>query len=361
MNRRFFVILNFVLLFLALGEASAKPFTLVIDAGHGGRDAGATRDRIKEKDINLKVALSLGALIEQNHPDVKIIYTRKKDVFVELNERANIANRAKADLFISIHVNAVPKSTGVSGTETFVLGLSRSDDNLEVAKRENSVILLEDNYEQKYEGFDPNSIESYIIFEFLQNKFMEQSITFASYIQKEFSRTAKRIDRGVKQAGFLVLRQVSMPSVLIELGFVSNTNERNYLTSKNGQDNLCKSIYGAFLKYKTEHDRKSVVASTSPNTPKNTNPGGSSTETTKTTTTDVVYKIQILTSPQKLSPNSSRLKGYKEADYYIEEGTYKYTYGETNNFSEITKMRQQIAKDFKDAFIITFKDGKRIK
>lgn len=361
MSVRVFVITSLVLLLLAFSEAGAKEFVLVIDPGHGGKDIGASRGGIKEKDINLSVALALGAMIGKNHPDVKVIYTRKKDVFVELDSRARIANKAKADLFISVHVNAVSKGTSIRGAETFVLGLSRSEENLEVAKRENSVILLEDNYEQKYEGFDPNSVESYIIFELMQNKFMEQSITLASYIQKEFLRSAKRTDRGVKQAGFLVLRQVSMPSVLVELGFISNPSERSYMTSKDGQSKLCASIYNAFTKYKSEHDRRTGIASgqASADTAK---PGTATPASQRANTNDnVIYKVQLFVSPKKLPAGSSQLKGYKDADFYREKGMYKYTYGATGSLDEIKDIQKKVSKDFKDAFIVAFKDGKRIK
>ena len=234
------------LLLLCWGLA-ALPYTLVIDAGHGGKDPGAQSKTAKEKNINLAVALAFGKLVEQNFKEV---YTRKTDVFVELDERANIANRAKADLFISIHTNATAAKVGPQGTETYTLGMHRAADNLAVAKRENSVITLEKGYEEKYEGFDPNSSESYIIFELMQDKNMESSVKLAGLIQKQFRNTAKRIDKGVHQAGFLVLRATSMPSVLIELGYINNPNEAAYLTSTAGVNALAKSIYNAFAAYK---------------------------------------------------------------------------------------------------------------
>ena len=232
MIRRF---LASFLLFLAC--LVAMPYTLVIDAGHGGKDPGAMANGAKEKNINLAVALAFGKLVEQNCKDVKVVYTRKTDVFVELNERARIANKAKADLFISIHTNATAAKVGPQGTETYTLGMHRAADNLAVAKRENSVITLENDYEEKYEGFDPNSSESYIIFELMQDMNM-------------FRNTAKRVDKGVHQAGFLVLRATSMPSVLIELGYINNANEASYLTSTAGVNTLAKSIYNAFVAYK---------------------------------------------------------------------------------------------------------------
>ena len=241
--------LAFIALTLIL-SLSAQAYTLVIDAGHGGKDPGAIGRKSKEKNINLAVALAFGKLIEQNCPDVKVVYTRKTDVFVELDERANIANRNKADLFVSIHVNSTATKNGPQGTETYTLGMHRAADNLEVAKRENSVITLESNYEQKYEGFDPKSSESYIIFELMQDKNMEQSVNFAKLVQQQFKSTAGRVNKGVYQAGFLVLRATSMPSALIELGYINNANEETYLCSAAGQSALAKSIYNAFKAYK---------------------------------------------------------------------------------------------------------------
>lgn len=243
--------MSFALLLL-LCCAQLLAYTVVIDPGHGGRDVGAVGLRAKEKDINLKVALALGNLIRRHHPEVKVLYTRSTDTFVELGRRANIAVKAKADLFISIHTNSTVagrKGTTVRGTETFTLGMHRAADNLAVAKRENSVITLETNYKQKYEGFDPGSSESYIIFEFMQDRYMEASVKLARLVQKQFVSTAKRVDKGVHQAGFLVLREVSMPSILIELGFINNRQEERYLASSSGQAQLAQSIYNAFKAY----------------------------------------------------------------------------------------------------------------
>ena len=399
MAKSTFLYINLVIaLFFVLPvlQAKEKTFTVVIDAGHGGKDPGARGTVINEKAINLAVALKLGSLISEKHSDVKVIYTRKTDVFIELDERANIANRNKADLFISIHTNAVKRGSSVSGTETYTLGLARSDENLEVAMRENSAILLEDNYLQKYEGFDPKSSESYIIFEFMQNKHMEQSISLASEVQKCFT-SAKRNNRGVRQAGFLVLRKTSMPSILVELGYISNPAEERFMKTKDGQDKLATAIYNAFTKYKWEYDRKrgalSGNASAAPvlqvvddQESVVTAPPGSeeyirqknkaeeikTVRQSKSATPEAqmatqvkkgqtVYKIQILTSDKKLSPNSKLFKGYKNVDYFVEKGIYKYTYGETTNFDSIRKMRRQVAKDFKDAFIVAFKDGKKVK
>ena len=235
--------------------AQDKVFTVVIDAGHGGNDPGAIGRKGREKNINLNVALKLGNLIQQNCADTRVVYTRKKDVFVPLHRRAEIANEAKADLFISIHTNSLAsRNSRVSGTETYTLGLHRTDENLEVAKKENAVILIEDDYKQRYAGFNPNSSESYIIFEFLQDKNMAQSVNFARLVQGQF-RANHRIDKGVHQAGFLVLRETSMPSVLVELGYITNQQEEAFLLSENGSSVLAQSIYRAFLTYKQSKGR----------------------------------------------------------------------------------------------------------
>lgn len=230
--------------------AAPKTFTLVIDAGHGGRDAGALGKSGKEKTINLNVALALGKLFEQNCPEVKVVYTRKTDVFVSLQERANIANKAKADLFVSIHTNAVASNkTGVSGAETYTLGMHRAAENLEVAKRENSVITYESNYQKQYQGFDPNKAESYIIFELMQDRYMSESIKLAKSIQQQYSNAGRR-NKGVHQAGFLVLRETSMPSVLTELGFISHPTEERYLTSQAGVSELASCLYRGIQSYR---------------------------------------------------------------------------------------------------------------
>ena len=233
-------------------SGTKSSFTLVLDAGHGGKDPGALgkgKVKGKEKNINLAVTLAVGKLVEQNLKDVKVVYTRKTDVFVELDERARIANKAKADLFVSIHTNALPGKAQGTGSETYTLGMHRAADNLAVAKRENSVISLEKDYENRYEGFDPKSSESYIIFEFMQDQNMEKSVRLATLVQKQF-RAAGRPDKGVHQAGFLVLRATSMPSCLIELGYITTASEEAYLTSDRGVSELAQSIYQAIKKYK---------------------------------------------------------------------------------------------------------------
>ncbi len=383
-----YFILLFALFYCASDIQAKDKFVLVIDAGHGGKDPGAQRFQIDEKDINLSVARKLGDLIESNHNDIRVIYTRKSDRFIELDERANIANRAKADLFMSIHTNAVERGSYVTGTETFTLGLARTDENLQVAMRENSAILLEDNYLQKYEGFDPNSSESYIIFEFMQNKHMEQSVDLASKIQKSFT-SANRVDRGVRQAGLLVLRKTSMPSVLVELGFISNKEEARYMNSDNGQDKLAQSLYSAFVKYKREFDRKQgalsngVITDSRParetekpsireyeTSEREAEPAKRDSEVVRPASNEkavkaisgkLIYKIQILTSDKEISDSSRLFKGYKNIDSFKEGRLIKYTYGESTSFDEIKRLRRKVARDFKDAFIIAFKNGEKVK
>lgn len=350
MRSHLLFIICLFLLCPGLSDAS-NAFVLVIDPGHGGKDAGAVGSRAKEKDVNLAVSLLAGQYIKEAHPDVKIIYTRNKDVFIGLNERAAIANKANANLFISVHSNAV-KNKSVKGAEVFTFGISRTQENLEVAKRENAVILLEDNYEQKYEGFDPNSSESYIIFEFMQNMYVEQSIHFASLIQSRLVSHAKRGDRGVKQAEYLVLRQATMPRVLVELDFISHPEAERYLVSKKGQQEMARSISNAFTAYKKKYDQQenTTPVQTLAATPPQTEAQG----------TGTIYKVQILTSGTKLPDNSSLLKGRK-ADYYQENGTYKYTVGASSDQKAIAELRKTLLNDFKDAFVVTFENGIKVK
>ena len=371
--------------------AKGKDFVVVIDPGHGGHDPGAIGRRGKEKNINLNVALKVGQLIQNNCNDVKVIYTRKTDVFIPLDRRAQIANNAKADLFISIHTNSIARGRTVRGAETYTLGLHRTEENLEVAKKENSVILIEDNYEQRYAGFNPNSSESYIIFEFVQDKNMEKSVKLATLIQKQFKNTAKRIDKGVHQAGFLVLHATSMPSVLVELGYISTPDEEQYLLSDAGTTALSNSIYKAFLNYKREHDapigRSRVQEQELPepeNKPKEsrieiqTAEPDTATEPDKVTKKSVpatqkkitgdqartsakpVFKIQILVSNKILPKGSKQLKGVSPVSYYREKGLYKYTYGENTDYNKILRMKRNITPKFKDAFIIAFKNGEKM-
>ena len=378
MNRSYIIILLCSLwsvLPLVGAQAESRDFIVVIDPGHGGRDPGAIGKRGKEKNINLNVALKLGKLIQNNCKDVSIVYTREKDTFVGLDRRAQIANNAKADLFISIHTNSVARGRTVRGTETYTLGLHRTDENLEVAKKENAVILIENDYEQRYAGFNPNSSESYIIFEFLQDKNMEKSVQLATLIQRQFKTTAKRIDKGVHQAGVLVLRETSMPGVLVELGYISTPDEEKYLLTEAGTDALAQSIFKAFKTYKSQTSPNIKVnkqpASTPQTESKPQQAKKTATKTASKTTsqpskaiktgkaTKTVFKIQILTSEKALGAKSKQFKGLSPVSHYREKGLYKYTYGETTDYNQILRTKKQISAKFKDAFIVAFKDGKK--
>ena len=376
-----------VLLCCAFGlcnPVAAKEFVVVIDAGHGGHDPGAIGKISKEKNINLKVALKLGGLIKLNCKDVKVVYTRTRDVFIPLDRRAQIANDAKADLFISIHTNALAKNRTAQGASTWTLGLAKSDDNLEVAKRENAVILYESDYETRYAGFNPNSAESYIIFEFMQDKYMSQSVHLASLVQKQFKNRCKRVDRGVHQAGFLVLKASAMPSILVELGFISTPAEERYLNTESGTSTLAEGIYQAFLTYKKEQEARHNGNGTAP-TPNQPKPSPSTKETKGETVTgtplpqpesrkpqatkpveaapqedeELIFKVQIYTSSTKIATTNKRFQGVSRVEVYKEGNIYKYTAGTTANYDEALRTKRALEKRFKGAFVIAFKQGKR--
>ncbi len=341
----------------------AKDFTVVIDPGHGGKDCGARGVSLYEKDINLAVAKKLGDKIEKNHRDVKVIFTRKRDTDVALKERPEIANKANGDLFISIHVNSVDRKARnrktINGAEVYTLGLHRSDDNLAVAMRENAVMALESDYTEAYQGFDPESSESYIIFELSQSRHMDMSIEFADLVQQQLIEHAGRADKGVKQAGFWVLWSTSMPSVLIELDFICNPTQEKYLGSEKGQDELAEAISRAFDTYLANHSQqtelqKSVIP-TEPVEP--LTPAVSRIETAdgKVST----YHIQIMTSNALLDLQSPEFKGLKHLNYYQENDIYKYIYGSFPTFNKASKGLKSIKSKFPQAFIIEMRDGKR--
>ena len=376
-----------VLLCCAFGlcnPVAAKEFVVVIDAGHGGHDPGAIGKISKEKNINLKVALKVGGLIKLNCKDVKVVYTRTRDVFIPLDRRAQIANDAKADLFISIHTNALAKNRTAQGASTWTLGLAKSDDNLEVAKRENAVILYESDYETRYAGFNPNSAESYIIFEFMQDKYMSQSVHLASLVQKQFKNRCKRVDRGVHQAGFLVLKASAMPSILVELGFISTPAEERYLNTESGTSTLAEGIYQAFLTYKKEQEARhngngteSVHSQPKPSpTTKETKgetvtgtplpqPDSRKPQATKPVEAapqedeELIFKVQIYTSSTKIATTNKRFQGVSRVEVYKEGNIYKYTAGTTANYDEALRTKRALEKRFKGAFVIAFKQGKR--
>ena len=413
----------FIAMFFSVADAVEKRFTLVIDPGHGGHDTGALGTYSKEKNINLNVALVFGRYVERNCPDVKVIYTRKTDVFITLHERANIANRNKADLFVSVHTNALPKGKIARGLETYTLGMHRASDNFDVAKRENSVILIEKDYKQHYEGFDPRSSESYIMFEYMQDKNMAQSVDLARYVQQRTCAAAGRANKGVKQAGFLVLRETSMPGCLIELGFITTPEEEAFLNSESGTESLGRGIYNAFLDYRKKYDnaikvpymtevQKKAAESDADkkearrkNKEKNKKTDGeeiaeelrkvregdkagdngaasAKAETSKseektsekpdktpeirirdTVEQDAdrpIFKVQILASNRNLRPGSQQFKGTENIECYEENDMYKYTCGSSADYNEIYRLRKELLDKFPEAFIIAFKNGKKM-
>lgn len=364
------ILLLFHFFCLTSEAAGAKKFTLVIDAGHGGKDPGTLGKYSKEKTINLNVALAFGRYVEQNCPDVKVIYTRKTDVFVPLHERAAIANRNKADVFISIHTNSVASRKPISGLETYTMGMRRSDEKLSAAMRENNVVLIEDNFQQHYSGFDPRSPESYIIFDIINDANMLESVNLAKKIQKNVCRTASRPDKGVKQDAFLVLRETSMPACLIELGYITTASEETYLNNKKNIDALGRGIYQAFVDYKagktgTSKPSDKPSAEPSPERREVDNPGGGGEAnlgggTAEGGASAIIFKVQFLTSDRKLKATDSRLKGIKDFDCYKEGALWKFTVGSSTSYREIQQKRREVAKKFPQAFIAAFRDGKRM-
>lgn len=359
-------------LFLAAGMYAANQrFTLVIDAGHGGHDAGALGAKSKEKNINLNVALAFGRYVERNMPDVRVIYTRTTDVFIPLHDRANIANKANADLFISVHTNALPAGKIARGFETYSLGMHRAKDNLDVAMRENSVISMEKGYQQTYQGFDPKSSESYIIFEFIQGKNMERSVEIARSIQNSVCQNANRPDKGVHQAGFLVLRETSMPSCLIELGFITTPDEENLLNDESRIDDIAKAIYEGFAKYKNRYDKRVTIPYRSQASEGNDIPSivpdsykrtvaPVKKQTPASVKSDApIFKVQILVSSRVLRKGDAHFKGEENYDSYQESGMVKYTIGASANYNEIYQLRKSLLDKFPEAFIIAFKNGKK--
>ncbi len=420
-------IILFLLLLLCCSWADAankRPFTLVIDAGHGGRDAGALGKRSKEKDINLNVALAFGRYVENNCPDVKVIYTRKTDVFIPLHERAAIANRNKADVFISIHTNSVASKKPVSGLETYTMGMRRSDEKLSAAMRENDVVLIESDYKQHYSGFDPRSPESYIIFDVLNDANMVESVELAKSIQKHVCRTANRPNKGVKQDAFLVLRETSMPACLIELGYITTASEEAYLNNRQNIDAMGKGIYQAFVEYKNshsgtppkatpvkqepvkqepvkqepEHKSEPVKVEPAPAKPEpvqepkpepKPQPAMPDTarqtpeppvqekvdtvrpvEPVRTQPTEPapqadlsdapVFKVQFMASERHLRAGDRRFNGLAGVESYKDGNLWKYTVGASTDYNEIRQLRREVAKKFPQSFIVAFKNGERV-
>lgn len=398
MSKKILFILLILVSFSAVVFSADKRFTLVIDAGHGGHDSGAKGSFSYEKNINLTVALAFGAYVERNCPDVKVIYTRKTDVFIPLHKRADIANKNKADVFISIHTNALPAGNIARGFETYTMGMRRSDEKLSAAKRENSVITIENDYKEHYEGYDPNSPESTIMFEFIHDKNMSKSVELAKYVQSCVCSTANRPDKGVKQDVFLVLRETSMPACLIELGFITTPDEERLLNNKEHVDKVANGIYRAFVKYKNKYcdgitvpynasketnvNIPSVVpeGNTAPkkaskrktNVEKKVKPDETVRPQEKDETQDTsrkpvqeaedrpVFKVQIMACGRMLRPGSSQFKGLENVDYYKEDELVKYTYGSSSDYNEIYRLRKSILDKFPQAFIIAFKNGEKM-
>lgn len=388
---------------LVVADVAARQFTLVIDAGHGGHDAGAKGSFSYEKNINLKMALAFGRYVEKNCPDVKVIYTRKTDVFVPLHKRADIANKNRADVFISIHTNALPGGRIARGMETYTMGMRRSNEKLSAAQRENAVITYESDYKERYEGYDPNSPESAIMFEFIHDKNMAKSVELAKHVQKSVCSTANRPDKGVKQDVFLVLRETSMPACLIELGFITTPDEERLLNDDASIDNIARGIYSAFAKYKNdnysgvnvplvapkESDKVSLptlIPQDDADKQKNRNAARNS-ETTaskpqsapsqprraaaKTVNAPAgtskeddddapVFKVQIMANATKEAKNSPRFKGYDGIDMYEEGGMYKYTIGASTNYNAINRLRASLATEFPGCFVVAFRNGSKM-
>ena len=392
--------LMFVCCFTVVLAAGKHKYTLVIDAGHGGKDAGACAFGAKEKNINLNVALAFGRYVERNCSDVKVIYTRKTDVFIPLHERAAIANRNKADVFISIHTNAMPgkKPKPITGMETYTMGIRRSDEKLSAAMRENEVVLIEDNYQQHYEGYDPHSPESMMIFQIMNEQNMAKSVELASMIQRYTCATAHRPNKGVRQDAFLVLRETSMPACLVELGYITTQSDKNFLTNATNVDLLGRGIYQAFVAFKNKQakkggeekapvvketlakqqtaavlEQKTVVPEQKAVVPEQKTaapvekPLVSEQETVTAEENPVpivdnepVFKVQLLTSSNKLKKGDARLKGLTDTDCYQEGGLWKYTTGASADYNEIYRLRKQILDKFPQAFIIAFRNGEKI-
>ncbi len=367
------------LLLLPVDGAMAKNFVLTLDAGHGGHDYGAIGATTNEKTITLQVVTKLGKLINENLPDVDVVYTRSTDVFIPLDERASIANKANSDLFMSVHINSVDKRNAnrktIEGCQVYTLGLHKTAENLAVAKRENSVMELEADHTEKYAGFDPNSLESDIVFELTQNKRLEQSIEFADAAHNELVKTAGRQPKGVRQAGFWVLWATSMPSVLVELDFICNPKSEQFLSSDAGQEQMVAALYNALCAYINTYGSQitgrtlpvahALEVSTSNSAPTAALPAAKAVahsdikEIADDSGTEQ-YFVQILASVSPLSASSSELKGMADVQYYYDGGLYKYVVGAAATVSEAGTLLKQVRATFPQSFIIKMINGKRV-
>ena len=367
-----FLVVTLLVPNLVFGQAvqsAGKVKTVVLDAGHGGKDPGTVHGKYYEKDVTLNVALSLGKMINENYPDVKVIYTRSTDVYVTLNDRGKIANNAAADLFISIHVDAIDgTSATATGATTYVMGLDKQNSNLDVAMRENDVIVMEEDYTTTYEGYIPGSSESFIIFSLMQYAYQEQSMDFAEIVQNHYTRSTPMRDRGARQAPYLVLWNTSMPSVLTELGYMSHSEDRAFLISSKGQQTMATALFNAFSEYKSKVEgRASTIfltdggsTTTTPATTTASKPA--TTTTTKSADSSVQYYVQISTLTEKVATNSSRFGSWRGQVSVREFGprTFKYYVGPVATYSEAVTLQANARKDFKDAFAVAFEGDKQL-
>lgn len=346
-----FMILNIVFPDAIQAQKEGKIKTVVIDAGHGGKDPGAIGKKSKEKDITLSVAKKTGDYIKQYCPDVNVIYTRSSDVSVSLLRRAQIANEKNADLFISIHCNA-NASSQPAGVETFVMGEHRNAANLEVAKLENASIIYEDNAEEDYGDFNPNSPEAYIMLNFFQSEYKNASLEFAEQIQNQLVKRVGRKDRGVQQAGFLVLYKTAMPSVLVEIGFLSNPSEENFLSSEEGQTYIASALFRAFRDYKNAYEKENVTDG----------PSYENINNNKNVDADkIIYKVQVESRSRKVSNAAQHYKNLNNVDYYEHNGQYKYTAGKFYSKKEADEYCKKVKTlGYSSAFVVSFKNGKRL-
>jgi len=368
-----FTFLIVMLMFDTYGQSNN--FKVTLDAGHGAHDFGANYSGRVEKNIALAIVLKVGKILE-SYPKIDVIYTRKTDVFIDLVERANIANRADSNIFVSIHLNA-NKNTAADGTETYVMGMNKIASNLEAAKKENAVITMEKDYKQKYEGFDPNSPETMIGMTLMQEEYLENSISLASKVEDEFAKLGKKLRHGgVKQAPFMVLHKAYMPRVLIETGFISNPTEGELLNSEDGQNDIAKAIANAIISYKYEYfgdggaetfgEKPSQMLKENPvktsETPVKSSPTPEINKTIiKKDTLGSIYKIQLSATKKKLALESKNFKGLKNVSVLYEDNIYKYTYGETTDYEEAkNKLQEAKAKGYDSAFLIAYKNGKKI-